>query len=114
MTADILAFPAPPAPVPPARITPCGPGDMVLTCINARIGLWCAWPVALVDDDGVVLAVSTRDGRKIGVDRLNCDPSVFALRESDHEPQAFAGMRWRTWQDVGAALIEFAEIGVRR
>jgi hypothetical protein len=113
MSADILAFPARPAPVEPAAgKRQCAPGDMVVTCINATIGLWCAWPVAEVDDDGVVIAVFDRAGRRIGVDRVNCDPTVYGLRAGDHQPGPFAAMRWRTWPDSGGAMLDFAQIGV--
>lgn len=112
MTAEILSFPGRPDPVRPvAGPTACSAGDMVVTCINATVGLWCAWPVAEVDDDGVVIAVSARDGRRIGVDRVNCQPTVYGLRAVDHQPGAFAAMRWRTWRDPADALLDFAEIG---
>lgn len=111
MSADILAFPAPPRPVEPVTGKHgCAPGDMVVTCINATIGLWCAWPVAEVDDDGVVIAVFTRDGRRIGVDRVNCQPTVYGLRAGEHQDSAFAAMRWRTWPEPGDALLDFAAI----
>lgn len=112
MSAEILPFPARPAPVPPVPAPgACAVGDMVVTCINATVGLWCAWPVAEVDGDGVVIAVSARDGRRIGVDRVNCQPTVYGLRAADHQPAAFAAMRWRTWREPGDALLDFAEIG---
>lgn len=111
MSAEILTFPARPAPVEPAPFErSCAPGDMVVTCINATIGLWCAWPVGEVDDDGVVIAVFTRDGRRIGVDRVNCRPTVFGLRAADHQPGPFAALRWRTWLEPGDALLDFAAI----
>lgn len=113
MSADILPFPARAAPVEPAAgKRQCAPGDIVVTCINATIGLWCAWPVAEVDDDGVVIAVFDRAGRRIGVDRVNCDPTVYGLRAVDHQPGAFAAMRWRTWSEPSAAVLDFAGIGV--
>lgn len=113
MSADILPFPGRAAPVQPvAGKRQCAPGDMVVTCINATIGLWCAWPVAEVDDDGVVTAVFDRAGRRIGVDRVNCDPTVYGLRAADHQPIAFASLRWRTWSEPGAAMVDFAAIGV--
>jgi hypothetical protein len=114
MSADILMFPGRADPVMPDGKRACSPGDIVVTCINATIGLWCAWPVAEVDDDGVVIAVSRRDGRRIGVDRVNCQPTVYGLRAVDHQAVAFAGMRWRTWPDHGAALVDFAAISIPR
>jgi hypothetical protein len=113
VTAEILNFPARPGPVPPvAEPGACSVGDVVVTCINATVGLWCAWPVAEVDDDGVVIAVFTRDGRRIGVDRVNCQPTVYGLRAEDHQAAAFAAMRWRTWREPGDALLDFAAIGL--
>lgn len=113
MSAEILNFPGRPAPIPPALAAgACAVGDIVVTCINATIGLWCAWPVAAVDDDGVVIAVFAREGRRIGVDRVNCQPTVYGLRAADHQPGPFAAMRWRTWPDHGAALLDFAGIGL--
>lgn len=113
MSAEILSFPARAAPVEPcAGKGACAAGDIVVTCINATVGLWCAWPVAEVDDDGVVIAVFTRDGRRVGVDRVNCEPTVYGLRAADHQPGAFAAMRWRTWREPGPALLDFAGIGL--
>lgn len=107
MSAEILTFP-----VPAATRLRAAAGDIVVACLNAAVGLWCAWPVADVDDDGVVTAVFTRDGRRIGADRVNCQPTVYGLRAADHQPLAFAGMRWRTWPEAGAAMLDFAAIGV--
>lgn len=113
MSADILPFPARAAPVEPAAgKRQCAPGDIVVTCINATIGLWCAWPVAEVDDDGVVIAVFDRAGRRIGVDRVNCDPTVYGLRAVDHQPGAFSAMRWRTWSEAASAVADFAAFGL--
>lgn len=110
MTADIVSFPARSASEPVSMRCVAAKDDIVVICLNAVIGLWAAWPVAVVDDDGVVLGVTSRAGKMFGVDRMNCSPQVLAFRAIDHEPEAFAALRWRTWMDQGDALLAFAEI----
>lgn len=110
MTAEIVSFPTRPAGEPVRVRRVADVGDIVVVCLNATVGLWAAWPVAVVDDDGVVLGVTSRAGKMLGVDRLNCAPEVLAFRATDHDPEAFAAIRWRTWGDMGAAIIAFAEI----
>nr|WP_314525459.1 hypothetical protein [uncultured Brevundimonas sp.] len=110
MTADIVSFPARPASEPVYMRRVAAVGDIVVFCLNAAIGLWAAWPVAVVDDDGVVLGVTSRAGKMFGVDRMNCSPEVLAFRAVDHDPEAFAAIRWRTWSDIGAVNVAFAEI----
>lgn len=110
MTAEIVSFPARPA-GEAVRVRPvAGQGDIVVLCLNAVVGLWAAWPVAVVDDDGVVIGVTSRAGKMFGVDRLNCTPEVLAFRAADHEPEAFAALRWRTWTDPAEAVLAFAKI----
>lgn len=111
MSADVLPFPVSPRLHDEAARPRFQVGDMVVTCINATLGLWCAWPVAVVDDDGVVLGVFTRAGKVLGVDRVNCIPDVYGFKAKDHQAGAFASLRWRTWREVGDALLEFAAIG---
>lgn len=112
MSAEILAFPAAP------RLTYDGPrrrlqmGDIIVTCINSTLGLWCAWPVAMVDDDGVVIGVLNPAGKMMGVDRVNCLPDVYGFEAEDHRAGDFAALRWKTWRDVGDVLLAFARIGV--
>lgn len=119
MTADILPFRADPA-APIERPVDAGarprlePGDMVVCCVNATLSLWCAWPVAVVDDDGVVLGVRNAAGKLLGVDRLNCQPEVYGFRAADHDASPFLGLRWKTWRDPGEAVLEFARIGAAR
>lgn len=112
MSAELLAFPTPPRATHPVT-TPRGhgPGDMVVLCVNATLDLWCAWPVSAVDDDGVVIAVETATGRVVGADRVNCLPDVYGFRAADHQADAFAALRWKTWRDPGDALLAFAAIG---
>ena len=114
MSGEVVAFPSPAAPVPP-ETRPClSPDDMVLICINATLGLWCVFPVALVDDDGVVLAILSKAQRVMGVDRVNCAPDVYGFAARDHEPEAFLALRWKSYRDPGEAVLEFAGIGVAR
>lgn len=110
MTAEILTLPDKPAGEPVAVAHRSAVGDIVVTCVNATHGLWCAWPVALVDDDGVVLAVSTQAGKVIGVDRMNCATTVLGLAARDHEPTAFARLRWKTWAGLDFAAEAFARV----
>ncbi len=110
MTAEIVDFPSRPAGEPVRVRRVAAAGDIVVLCLNATVGLWAAWPVAVVDDDGVVLGVTSRAGKMLGVDRMNCSPDVLAFRAADHDPEAFAALRWRTWMDQGEAVIAFTEI----
>ena len=110
MSADILPFrPAKAASAQPAPDRRCVPGDIIVTCINATVGLWCAWPVEALDDDGIVVMVSDRNGRRIAVERVSCDLS-FGLSAAEHDDLAFRALRWRTWPDWGSALTAFAGI----
>ena len=111
MSAEILPFPPVRAQAAaPSPDRPCVPGDIIVTCINATIGLWCAWPVAAIDDDGVVVMVQARDGRKIAAERLSCEPVTFGLAAADHEDLGFRALCWRTWTDFADALQAFAAI----
>ena len=110
MTADIVSFPARPAGEPVRVRRVADVGDIVVICLNATVGLWAAWPVAVVDDDGVVLGVTSKAGKLFGVDRLNCAADVLAFRAADHQAEPFAAMRWRTWPDPGEAMLAFIEI----
>lgn len=110
MTADVIPLRTPSG--RHAARAVCKVGDQVLVCISGERRLWCVFPVAFVDDDGVVLAVETKVGRIMGVDRINVAPEVYAFAAADHEPEAFAVMRWQGWPDPGQALFAFARIGV--
>ena len=110
MTDEIVSFPARQDNLP--RPEACAAGDLVLVCINAKIGLWAAWPVALVDDDGVVVAVRSPPGKVLCVHRLACDPSMFGLRAADHIAWAFRDMAHKTWRDCESALLAFKAIEV--
>lgn len=110
-SAEILTFPARAQPIAPAAPPAVRPGDMVVMCVNASVGLWCAWPVAAVDADGVVMGVETRDGRTLCAGRLSCDPTVYGLSAADHEAEGFAALRWKTWRDPLDALRAFAALG---
>lgn len=126
MSARILAFPGRPQLRPMADLGLCAPvdgrtmgaGDLMVCCLNSEVGdgrgLWCAFPVAVVDDDGVVLGVTTPTGRMIGADRVSCRPQVYGFRAADHDAGPFAAMAFRTWMDVGPVLVDFALIGARR
>ena len=112
MSADVLAFPVSPRVSDTSARPRLAEGDIIVTCVNANLGLWCAWPVSVVDDDGVVLGVFNPTGKLLGVDRLNCCPEVYGFKARDHKAGAFADLRWRTWRAAGEALIAFAEVGV--
>lgn len=113
MSADVLAFPTPPRVDEKTRPRLLA-GDIVVTCINANLDLWCAWPVAVVDDDGVVLGVHNPAGKLVGVDRLNCSREVYGFRARDHQVGAFSDLRWHTWNAPGDAVLAFAAIGRAR
>lgn len=111
MTGDVVPFPVSP------RLTDDRPrpwlkaGDMVVTCINDTLGLWCAWPVAIVDDDGVVIGIRDPAGRLKGADRVNCRAHVYGFVAEDHQAEPFRALRWKTWRTSGEAVEAFAEIG---
>lgn len=109
-SAQILRFPGRPAAETPLATT-VQPGDMVVMCLNASVGLWCAWPVAAVDADGVVMGVQACDGRTLCAGRLSCDPTVYGLSAAQHQAEGFAALRWKTWRDPLEALRAFAAIG---
>jgi len=111
-TADILPFPGRPRPVEPASPPVLKPGDIMVMCVNASVGLWCAWPVAAVDSDGVVMGVEAVDGSVKCAGRLSCDPVVYGLSADQHEADAFRALRWKTWSDPIKALQAFADIGL--
>ena len=108
MTAEIVSFPTRQDVLP--RPQPCAAGDLVVVCVNATLGLWAAWPVALVDDDGVVLAVRSPPGKVLCVHRLACDPTMFGLRAADHIDWAFRDLAHKTWRDCDSALLAFKAI----
>lgn len=112
MTADVLPFPTSARAGSDAARPRLAAGDMVVMCVNARFSLWCAWPVAVVDDDGVVIGIHGRDGRLIGADRVNCRPEVYGFAAKDHDPARFEAKRWATWTDPADAVLAFAKIGV--
>lgn len=117
MTGEIVPFPAPPPRVPrsgsgAAGVAGLRPGDLVVVCINSTLNLWCAWPVALIDDDGWVVAVHQPGGRVVGVDRLNSAPDVYGFRAGDHQDGAFADLAWKTWRSAQEALAAFAGVAV--
>jgi len=114
MTAEVVPFPTPSAPVQTETRPRLSPGDMVVCCVNATLSLWCAWPVAVVDDDGVVLGVRNAADKMLGIDRLNCQPEVYGFRAADHDISRFLDLRWKTWSDPAEAVLTFAGIGVAR
>lgn len=112
MTAEVLAFPGARASVAPSAPPRLTVGDIVVLCMETPFGRhWCAWPVAAVDDDGVVIGVHTDAGRLLGADRVCCDPQVYGFAAADHDPEGFAALRWKTWREAGSALFAFARIG---
>ena len=112
MSAEVLAFPVSPRFSDTSARPRLAVGDMIVTCVNANLGLWCAWPVDVIDDDGVVLGVRTPAGKLLGVDRLNCCPEVYGFKARDHQAAPFAALRWQTWRDAGDATLTFALIEV--
>lgn len=83
------------------------PGDLLVTCINASIGLWCAWPVAAVDSDGVAMGVRLKDGATKATGRISCRPETYGFRRVDHAEGAFERLAYRTWPTAEAALADF-------
>lgn len=105
MSADILKFPTP-APRIAGRDR-LAPGDLLVTCFNATLGLWSAWPVAAVDCDGVAMGVRLRDGRIMAADRVSCLPEAYGFRRANHAEGAFERLAYRTWRSSEAALADF-------
>ncbi|QTC88173.1 hypothetical protein [Brevundimonas pondensis] len=105
MSADILKFPTP-APRVAGR-DGLAPGDLLVTCFNDTFGLWCAWPVAAVDDDGVAMGVRLINGRVLAADRVSCRPDAYGFRRAEHAEGAFERLAYRTWPSAEAALADF-------
>lgn len=105
MSADILKFPTPASRV--AGRSGLMPGDLIVSCFNASIGLWCAWPVEAVDDDGVPMGVRLKNGRVMAAGRVSCAVDVYGFRRADHADGAFERLAYRTWPTAEAALADF-------
>lgn len=103
MSGEVIHFPAK-TPEPPKHLTE---GDLLVTCFNATMGLWCAWPVAAVDDDGVPMGVRLRSGKVLAADRVSCRPEAYGFRRGDHGDGCFERLAWRTWPSSDAALVAF-------
>lgn len=110
MTADIVNFPARPAGEPVCMRRVAAKGDIVVFCLDARVGLWAAWPIAAVDDDGVAASITSRAGKVFAIHRLKCSAEVLTFRAADHEPAGFSAIRWRTWFATFEAKAAFAVI----
>lgn len=105
MSADILKFPAPASRV--AGRSGLMPGDLIVSCFNASMSLWCAWPVECVDDDGVPMGVRLKNGKIMAADRVSCRPDVYGFRRADHAKGAFERLAYSTWPSSDAALAAF-------
>lgn len=103
MSAEVIRFPARQA---EAR-KPLAVGDLLVTCFNATLGLWCAWPVAAVDDDGVPMGVRLKNGKVLAADRVSCRAEAFGFRQGDHADGCFERLAWHTWPSSDAALEAF-------
>lgn len=113
MTADILTFPTRAKSDGVGRLEP---GDLLVTCFNATVGLWCAWPVACVDRDGVPMGVTLRNGDVMAADRVNARAEAYGFRRSEHVARAFDGLFWRTWataEEACAAVVAAALDGAQ-
>lgn len=109
---NVIAVPGPiKAPAAPSAVQPMEAGDIVVVCFNATLPIWCAFPVAAVDDDGVVIAVATRTGRVVCASRVSCEPTVYGVRAAHHDSEGFASLRWKTWGDPAEAVAAFSAIG---
>lgn len=98
MTADIVEFPARPAGEPVRVRRVAAEGDIVVLCLNATVGLWAAWPVAAVDDDGVVMGVTYR--ATMEAKDLRGDPS---------ESFTYGGVIWEKYPGYGDVEMDADE-----
>lgn len=103
MTAQILNFPARRSGGGVSRLEP---GDLLVTCFNAALGLWCAWPVHSVDRDGVPMGVRLRNGDLMAADRVNARGEALGFRRGNHPATAFEALYWKTWDSADAAMAE--------
>lgn len=103
MSVEDIRFPIK-ATEPPKRLQA---GDLLVTCFNATVGLWCAWPVAAVDDDGVPMGVRLRNGKVLAADRVSCRPEAFGFRRAEHAEGCFERLAWRIWPSADDALAAF-------
>ncbi|WP_426036469.1 hypothetical protein [Brevundimonas sp. DC300-4] len=108
MSADVIAFPSPPV----GPVKGFVAGDLILTCVNATLGLWCAWPVHSVDDDGCCCAVVTRHGQVIAIERVSSRAERFGFRRVDHRPLPFVMHAWRTFTDPAVAVLALAQVAL--
>jgi hypothetical protein len=105
MSADILNFPGRAADAAGRRALT--PGDLLVTCVNATMGLWSAWPVCAVDSDGVAMGVRLKDGTTMAAARVSCRPETYGFRRADHAEGPFERLAYRTWRSSEAALADF-------
>ena len=109
MSAEVLPFPTPLRAMPGG--SPHGPsrvGDLVILCLNTTIGLWSAWPIAAVDDDGFVMGVTAPNGATKCIGRLCANPECYRIAADGIAALRFATLCWKTWPTSQAALAEFA------
>lgn len=87
------------------------PGDLLVICLNPRLYLWCAWPVAVVDHAGWPMAVLLTNGRVSAVERLAATGEQRRLfRLADHDPARFHDLSWKTFASLTEAERVFAAI----
>lgn len=107
MSAEIVPFrpPSKAAPIPPRLEA----GDLLVTCFNATVGLWCAWPVHSVDRDGVAMGVGLRNGDVMAADRVAARGEAYGFRRADYPAGALDALCWKTWPDAASALAAVLE-----
>lgn len=114
MSAEVTPFPAdrarPPLAAAPQRCAPC---DLIVICVSVSVGLWCAFPVVAVDDDGWPVAVLAPHGQTVGIERVSAttERAVFPMADYADRTTMYQAMAHRTWRSLREAAADFAALG---
>lgn len=86
---------------------PAKPGDLIVLCVNRRIDLWIAWPIAAVDDEGRAMTVRDKTMAEWPVLSLTVSDSCIIAPAASFEAVAFSDLHWRTFTGLQAASDAF-------
>lgn len=112
MSADVIPFAAPERVKQPR---PAKVGDLAVCCVNVALGLWCAWPISEVDDDGWPALFLVKTGGRVAAERVS-GPERTVYHRADFIGAdglllpGFEALRWRTWSSFEAAAEAFGEL----
>ncbi|MFN3584855.1 hypothetical protein [Phenylobacterium sp.] len=95
------------------KARPAQAGDLVAYCVDPEADTWTLAPVACVDDDGVVMRVTRRDGRIRSLWREAALDAFFVIPAADHDLERLRLDRWRKFRGL-VALREAVRPSFRR